>query len=924
MKQLLIILFLLSCTLSFSQSQISNEQSSVGFSELQYKNLRHHTVEIEGIDFLLIWTFDYILKVNLDDSTADIELIDHKSECTTRSHFFVDKILSASESDIYEIDASTGAHTFHLEMDQPDIWRAEKVGDHLLISGFRYNALYQSDLDELIELPHTNEYKVIGDDIFGVFNGGVFLEYDSLSHVDLNDGTLVVDFNLVNIRNHTLFRGDEDPDKIYFSTVEAKLYAMSLDDYSIELICSDFPYFDRDLYYKDGRLYIAEEIGFDLITYNYDLNLCQKDQKIGSFVLDFTEYLTDIHSHSNGNSHIIETNHAAYVYNASDTSDFSVQMNEGILDVLYIQNDEFLTVSSFPALNQIVISTFMSDGSPISENIIIGHVLIPFDTEDEFGAIYTKDNKLFKIIFNEDNTHDNIEIARNGFDGGPYEHSNWSYRAGCFYSMIDDQFHYKNKDGQIKKLDDLTWQGMVWVDEGDMLFGITSKETGQDLIHYDLENQEIINSFSIDINEHLRGVIKVKDQYFVVGTHRIYNLDINTGVANQFIQANFLPYLSSNERTLGILFAASAQSLTSFDGESLTELFPSDDDLRIEPVNQYEGSYMIYKVNELTWFNTITDELITLEKNLFFYELDELRYEGENCLIDINNNWYFYYSSDTLVVKPLLVESEHQLVWGYVANHTMFTSSSPFDRLSGIPFAQTENDEVIELESLLGSVSICDAIYLEDKYYLLSFDEYDIFLHSLSSELDEAEELAVIPRPICSFDGDFYFLGPDIEGDINFRISDVNRGTVYYQYEHSEEDISLLFDPSSKIGNDIGDLKFYDDEGFYFTATDHGENYQMWMIANDQNPNSTDDVEEVDTGSLAYPNPFNNEIYFKSPVWNVTIYDILGNALYHSKSSSSRIGIDHLDEILDGVYFIEYFDGKHKFVEKVVKVSTSE
>ena len=120
--------------------------------------------------------------------------------------------------------------------------------------------------------------------------------------------------------------------------------------------------------------------------------------------------------------------------------------------------------------------------------------------------------------------------------------------------------------------------------------------------------------------------------------------------------------------------------------------------------------------------------------------------------------------------------------------------------------------------------------------------------------------------------------------------------------------------------SDIGEIKFYDDQGFYFTATDGGFNYQMWTIANDNDPNFVEDLVEVESEILAYPNPFQDKISFKKPINNVSIYNTVGKRVYQSNSKTSLNYIDGLNQLVEGVYFIEYQSGKEKGVEKIVKM----
>ena len=922
MKQLLFLLVsFLSISNSSAQTKISDIERTLGFDYLQNTVTISHVTEIEGTNYLLIRTFDNILKFNMDDSDAEVEIIEYRSGCFSRPTFQNKNIIFASDSDVYDYSLESGKYIFHLSLSQENINGAVKVGAHYYIHGLGFDALYQTDLEELITLPHEYDYNVVGNQLIGLKDGGVYLEYGDLFHVNLEDGSIIVDFDLVNIRNHTLYNS-EDGDKLFFSTVEGKLYSMNYANYDVTLLCENFYGQYEELIYKEGELFTIELFGLDLKADQFDFDNCMFGKKIGAYEIGPFEFFKDVHVLSDGVTYVIETTISALIYDSSSGNLESSRLNFGELYAFFVQGDNFFVISSIGAAGEMLIQVYLDNGDMDSQYIKSGVGLFSFNTFNGFGLIFTDKNDLFKLTFDSDNNPKVRILGNNGINEGPYEDSDWRYRNGYFYSTIDNEFHYLNDDGQIRSLPNLKMDGSPWVNEDGQFIGVSTNEMGQYMWIYDLESGDTDNAKPIDISGDIHGVFQVKGNYYIAATDGIYTLDIDNGDVVKILEDNFIPYLNSNERSVGNLeIADNYRKFVSFNGVELIEIFSSSSpNLKIEPISQVDGSYMIYGLSELTSFNEFTDELVTTEQEGFYYLTSELRYNGENCFIDINNNWVYYYSSDTLVLKPLLIEGEHQIVWGYVANNTIFTSSSPNSSWVGVPFAQTADDMVIELESSIGNVSIADAMYVNETYFLLSFDNDKVYLHSISEDFTQVETLATFDRPICRTHGSFYFLGPDYQGDINFRISTTDRGTVYYQYEFDEQDVSLLFDPSSLSGNDIGDLKFYNDKGVYLTAADGGYNFQMWTISNDSDPNSIEEVTQEKPENLIYPNPFHDKILFKKPVNNVSIYNTVGKKVFQLNSKTTLNYIDGLNQLAKGVYFIEYQSGKEKSVEKIVKM----
>ena len=783
--------------------------------------------------------------------------------------------------------------------------------------------MYQTDLEELIILPHSRHYKVIGDQLVAVENEVAFKEYGAFFHIDTNDGSVNIDFDSRNIRQHTLFRRDEQTDKVFFKTTDYKLYSVDLSDFSVSLLCSDFDYDDSDLHYRNGKLYLSELNGASLTAHQYDFENCQKGAKIADISqIGWSDDIIEIYTLQNGTTHAINTGADVFVFDGSLGMAKSVKVNTARLSGFHIMDDLFFTIGTTEdgLLN---ISVNDQKGDVVFTDQIPGEGFYSYTTTEGLITLFTNKKELYKIVLKNDFSYTIAKVGEAGLEQGPYEASDWKHRSGYFYSFIGNKFHYRNQSGWVQMIADVDWKGSPWIDATGKLIGISGDTTVNDLIMYDLEVENILEVHPLNIVDNYRSVIVIQGSYYAIGEDKIYSLDIENGGVTEILQADFIPYLTSDNRSIGRLYDSITEQFTfvSFDGAQFTELAPwSYSTLHLEPIDQIDGTYMIYGLPSLTFFNEKTDELKILPFEGYFYLINEVRYNAENCFIDINNEWVYYYSRDTIVNKPLLIEGEDQLVRGYLANNTIFTSSSPFDKLTGVPFAQTFDDEVIELEPILGKVSISDAIFIDGMYYLLSFDAIDIFLHSLSPQFDQAVELASFPRPTCHFHESFYFLGPDIEGDINFRISTVDRGTVYYQYEFSEQDVSLLFDPSDKIGKDIGDIKFYDDKGLYFTATERGNDFQMWTIQNDQNPSASKDIEIEVAQSLIYPNPFQDFISFKKPVTEISIYDVMGQRVYRSERAKKVDNLDGLEILRSGLYLIEYNSGTKKVVERVVKM----
>ena len=927
MRRLLLALsFLFIVTQIQAQTQVSDAHVKKSFKYLNGPLNHSHIYIIDGERHLIMATNEYIIKMNLDDSESQPEYIDHRSECFSSTVFYANSLLTSSSCDIYELDIITGDVIFHLELERTDIYGVRKVGEHYFMRGFKYNAIYNTELNDLIELPHSQHYEVLGDQLVTIESNDDESEIDGLAHVNLSDGSIVVDFDEEEIVSHTLSQVSPDTEKLFFTTESKALYEVDLSDFSIQQHCTSFELFERELFYDGSTLYMINKViagtAGVINARIVDINDCGKGDRVGYFPIELVEEFEEVINFTGTSGYVVKTNRGMYYMDSNEGLEESFRLNAGSIRGFAVKEDKVFAISNID--DDIHLVGYDSEGILVFGEFLDGEPLQTLINPDDLVFLYVEDDDLKRIEISEEGTYQIINTPKSGVLIGPYEESEWKYRNGYFYSFIDNQLHYQLQGGLVEYLSELSWKGTPWINGDGQAVGITEIQGQQQCVIYDLVEKSIVKSSSLNIDNETRAVVQLGEIYYLFTTSHVYALDIQSGSLEEVMEMDFIPYLTSEQRTIGRERNDFTQTsrFVSFDGNDTEVLYESSSSfLQVIPIKQESGFYQIQGLQPHVFFNETTDDLTIIPKEGFYYSTNEVRYNGENCFIDINNEWVYYYTEDTVVQKPLLIEGDEQLVFGYVANNHIFASSTPFDKSYGIPYVQTSEDDVLSLESLIGEVSVCDAMYSNGRYYILSFDVEFVYLHEINADFTESTELDVFPRSTNHFHEGFYFLGTDLEGDINFRITDRTFGSRFYQYQFEKSKTGLLFDPSA-AADDIGLLKYYDDKGLYFCANDGGENHQIWTLPYDLNPSSSKDLSDKDKGkNLIYPNPFIDNLRFKTSVRNVEILDISGRKMIGVLTNNNAIDqISGLSQLNQGVYIVRYQLGDQVRSEKVVKL----